>query len=371
MRGCRVRHATPPDTAPSYIVFETRSGERHGLLAYAFFANAKLTRNRPEDEHRFQIKYGGDLKGVLKVATDPTALITTIFLGIDPYREIFIAADPFMNDPSPMSRSIEFKSAHVAEILKRGWLAWERDRKQPKTKTRPTPNISEDTRVQVLIGGKKERLLDLIMLESIAYKLDPGERHLIADTLRSSDRRATRQRSHALLQELHIPPEALFDLIDSAPRLKMAVRGWVAEKHLEDELRKVPGVSECRRIEEGEADVSLRWKGSAPILIECKNVLRKTDGLGRPRVDFQRTRASKQDPCSRYYRPTEFPILAACLHAVEVKWRFSYALTHDLPAHGKCIGRITSNLTVKEPTFTPHAEIILDRHIDIAKGASR
>jgi hypothetical protein len=61
MRGCRVLHASPPDQAPFYIVFETSSGQRSGLLAYAFFANTKPTRNRPPDEHRFQIKYGGEL----------------------------------------------------------------------------------------------------------------------------------------------------------------------------------------------------------------------------------------------------------------------------------------------------------------------
>jgi hypothetical protein len=35
------------------------------------------------------------------------------------------------------------------------------------------------------------------------------------------------------LDELQIAPDALFDLIWSASRLKMAVRGWVAETHLE------------------------------------------------------------------------------------------------------------------------------------------
>jgi hypothetical protein len=128
VRGCRVLFASPPSQAPFYIVFETPSGERRGVLAYAFFANARVTRNRPEDEHRFQIKYGSQLKGILHVAIDPYSLITTIFLGIDAERGVFIAADPAMNNPSPMSRSIEFKSENVEAILKNGWAAWERDR---------------------------------------------------------------------------------------------------------------------------------------------------------------------------------------------------------------------------------------------------
>lgn len=78
MRGCRVVQASDPSFAPFRIVYETPAGERHGVLAYAFFANAKLIKNRPLDEHRFQIKYGSDLKTSLQVAIDPTGVVTTI-----------------------------------------------------------------------------------------------------------------------------------------------------------------------------------------------------------------------------------------------------------------------------------------------------
>src|SRR5690554_1546348 len=70
LRGCRIVYASQPDRAPFYIVFETSGGARHGLLAYAFFANKKTTKNRPKDEHRFQIKYGSNLKGVLDISVD-------------------------------------------------------------------------------------------------------------------------------------------------------------------------------------------------------------------------------------------------------------------------------------------------------------
>jgi hypothetical protein len=65
MRGCRVIHASDPAFAPFYIV-----------------------------EHRFQIKYGSDLKTSLDVAIDPASVVTTIFLGIDLERGLFVAADP-------------------------------------------------------------------------------------------------------------------------------------------------------------------------------------------------------------------------------------------------------------------------------------
>lgn len=360
MRSCKIVSATDPIEAPFYVVFETPAGERQGVLVYAFFANTKPTRNRPNDEHRFQIKYGGELKGVLEVAVDPHALITTIFLGIDPERGVFIAADPIMNAPSPMSRSIEFKAEHVAEIQASGWFAWERDRRPPKTKNRPTPDIDADTRIQVLVGGVQERLFDLIVLERLARGMDPGERHLLADQLRVRPK-ASPAAQHKLLEELGLPPEALFDLIDGAARLKMAVRGWVAEQHLENALRTVPGVSECYRInEEGRPDISLRWKGSPPLLIECKNVLRKTNRDGHARVDFQRTRASKEDPCSRYYAPDDFNVLAACLHAVSEKWEFSFVPTAALGPHLTCVGKLSNTVIVSEPLFTSRPEAVFD-----------
>lgn len=361
IRECRVLHASDPGRAPFYLVFETKGGDRHGLLIYAFLANAKKTRNRPSDEHRFQIKYGGDLSGVIDVAVDPAMLVTTIFLGIDLERKIFVAADPLMNTPAPMSRSVEFKAEHVSCILDEGWAAWERDRRPAKTRTRPFYQLEEDVRTEVLVGGRQEALLDLVVLERIARGLDPGERHLVADKLKKR-RDDVAPPPHGLLKELGVASEALFDLIDGASRLKMAVRGWVAETHLEDALAAVPGVTDCYRIEgEGKPDLSLRWRGGAPILIECKNTLRQTYADGRPKVDFQRTRAAKGDPCSRYYSPSDFHVLAACLHAVTERWEFRYAVTADLPPHRSCEGRIANMLGVAEPLFASDPRSAFDK----------
>ena len=244
MRGCHAVYASEPNRAPFFIVFDTPSGERQGVLVYAFFANSKLTANRPPDERRFQVKYGSKLlKGVLEVAIDPRDLITTLFLGIDLVEGIFIAADPVMNTPAPMSRSIEFKDEHVELIRVHDWAVWERDRRPGKSKSRPTAGL-EDFRTEVLVGGKQERLLDLISLERLARRLDPGERHLLARRKIEVLRGSPKALPHAVLKEFGIEPEALFDLIEGASRLKMAVRGWVAEQHLFDALQSLQGVSD-------------------------------------------------------------------------------------------------------------------------------
>jgi DNA (cytosine-5)-methyltransferase 1 len=80
MRGCSIVFASEPTEAPFYIVFETPAGERHGVLAYAFLANTKTTRNRPEDEHRFQIKYGSELTGNPSLRRAPNGCSINVLL---------------------------------------------------------------------------------------------------------------------------------------------------------------------------------------------------------------------------------------------------------------------------------------------------
>ncbi|MDP5886214.1 hypothetical protein ACSESQ_17685 [Pseudomonas aeruginosa] len=334
---CTILSASDPSHAPFLVTYETPLGERQGVLVYAFFANSKVTKNRPIDEHRFQIKYGGDPKALLPIEQDPTRLLTTIFVGIDPERRIMVGADPVLHDGTKMFISLEFKRSHAEQIARTGWHAWERESSRP-----------EIDPVEVLVGVQQQNVLEFIRFERMALGLDAGHRQLLAEHLLGNPMlTAATTAPHALTSELMMPANAVLDLIQSASRLKMAVRGWVAEHHLEQFLQGVPGVKDCRRLDgEGEPDIELRFKDSPPLLIECKNVLRVTNKDGLPRVDFQRTRASKADPCSRYYRPTDFHVLAACLHAVTEKWEYRFVSTMNLPEHQKCPGRIHSNLRV-------------------------
>jgi hypothetical protein len=138
-------------------------------------------------------------------------------------------------------------------------------------------------------------------------------------------------------------------VIANARRLKMAVRGWVAEEKLRDSLTKVRGITHCEKMDaEGGPDLKVRFQDGPLLTIECKNVLRVTNKNGVPRVDFQKTRVSKNDPCSRFYAPTDFNVVAACLHAVTENWEFRYILPNDLAPHAKCDGKISNNVLVGE-----------------------
>lgn len=229
-----------------------------------------------------------------------------------------------------------------------------------------------DEPVEVLVGGAREHFLRYVYFERAALREDQGHRHWLAENIqhvtsfplirpaKAGTDLILPPNLHALAEEFELAEVEVLDLIEKAPRLKMAVRGWVAEEHLYRELRMIPGVTDCVHVEEeGGADVRLRYFGSRPLEIECKNVLRKTTATGLPRIDFQRTRASKSDPCSRYYQPTDFDIVAGCLHAVSSKWEFRYALPHTLDRHPNCPGRLSNNVRLDSERWSANAEHVL------------
>jgi hypothetical protein len=341
--GCRLLHIPSPSRAPFRFTFETPEGERMGILVYAFLGNSKITKNRPKDEHRFQVKYGQKDGLWHPVWQDPYSLYTTLFCGIDPSIGIFVGADPSLHNPTRLFISIEYKQAQVDIISAHGWTAWERDRR------------SVEESVEVLVGGDARNFLRYIRFERDALGEAQGERALLAErpappkltAIHASAQPApSGWQLHALAKEFQLNETEVLDLISSARRLKMAVRGWVAEEHLVRKLRTVPGVSDCTRNDaEGQPDVTLKYR-EVPLTIECKNVLRKLAADGTPRMDFQRTRASKADPCSRYYAPSDFDVVAACLHAVEEQWSFRFVRPSDLDAHTKCAGKLSSNVRV-------------------------
>jgi hypothetical protein len=151
------------------------------------------------------------------------------------------------------------------------------------------------------------------------------------------------------VKEFELSPTEILEVIAGARRLKMAVRGWVAEEKIRETLAKVRGITHCERLdEEGSPDLKVRYLDGPFLTIECKNVLRVPDRNGRPRIDFQRTRAAKADPCSRYYAPDDFDIVAGCLHARTELWEFRYILPRTLVAHARCSGKLASSVVVDQ-----------------------
>lgn len=131
----------------------------------------------------------------------------------------------------------------------------------------------------------------------------------------------------------------ILDLVKRSDRVYQAVRGAVAEVHLERLLAKV---KEDGRIDdfhftnkEGEPDFTVSI-GPHTWRVECKNVLRSKNGrykTGELKVDFQKTRNQLGEGArtGRYYKASSFEVLAACEYNQTGKWTFLFVRTRDLP----------------------------------------
>lgn len=357
--GCRILHEPNASQAPFLIAFETPDGERIGIVAYAFFIGPRIeTKGRPVDERSFQIKYGSKVLTPSgepeehELFRDPLHLLVTLLVGISPDEGLFVSADPGMHNPTKIFIRLEFKDENVEAIKQRGWTGWERAHRG----SNPDP-------IEVLVGGTRDRFLDLVLFERAAAGLAPGDRQLLAERLTGAPKKAPAGNliapsemtsaeasdlaKHPLIAELGLDPDQVLNLIAGAKRLKMAVRGWVAEEHLRRALIATPGVTDCEFINgEGRPDVQLRWRGGPLLEVECKNVLRDTNKAGWPRIDFQKTRASKGDASSRNYAAGDFDVVAGCLHAVTEKWEFRYIVPTALETHNKYSGKLASNVVV-------------------------
>lgn len=354
--GCKILKHPDPSSAPFEYEIETPDGERLSLICYAFTANKYRQKGRASDEHRLQVKYGSDFTRPYDLYIDPSRRKLTLMFGVHHEEGIFVAVDPTLHSPTWFSSSIEFKDENVAEVLKGGWAGWERDRKRARRHVMPNESFSTES----LLGFTAKNFFRYIQLERAASGLDTGHRLLAIDKMRS--RKASTV--HPLELTLGLTAKEILDVLNGSFRLLVAVRGSVAERHLLDQLHGIREVSDVRQLDaDGQPDFEVRYR-SRPFRIECKNVLRRVRSDGVPRLDFQKTRASKKDPCSRYYRRDQFEVLAACMHPVWERWEFEFAPTSVLPDHKKCANRIADKLEVGGVHWQTRLVDVLDEIID-------
>jgi hypothetical protein len=127
-------------------------------------------------------------------------------------------------------------------------------------------------------------------------------------------------------------------------------------------LATVPEISFERIDKDGQPDFKVRYRSrSSPVRIECKNVRGRLASGQRPWVDFQKTRAAKGNPCSRYYAASQFELLAACLHPVTEQWEFRFREPAGLEPHKKCTGKLATNVYVGGPPWTQELPELLER----------
>lgn len=332
--GGRVLSSSGPSTAPLFLGVEDEGGKRLGICAYVFLANGREIEKRPRDEHRFQIRFGNINDAAWRerdhpVGFDPLEVDVTLVMAAHIDANLIVGVDPLAYAQLPIGISIFFKDKEVEETQRTGWHVWERD--NVSGVRRPSPRTALG--VETVVGLAPERLLDYVRFERDAQSLglEPPLRFRAAQFAANPDRRAG---VHALEREMSLSAAEIMDIIRERPRLGMAVRGGVAERHLQRVLKKDPTVAGVE-LAGGDAppDFVVTLDGGRRVRVECKNASRTTYADGTPKVETQKTRASKGDPKSRLYEPSQFDVVAASLFGPTGRWEFRYKRSELLERH--------------------------------------
>lgn len=349
--GATVLFASEPTRSPVYMSVEaggsTRS-ETTGLLVYPFRCNPPPIKGRAKDEHRVQVRYGAEETWGEDhaIGLDPPGVDVTLVLGVHLEAGIFVGLDPLRYDPLPMGISIEFKEADVKKAQRAGWHVWERE--NVAGRRRETSRAPQG--IETLIAFKPERLLDYVRFEREATRLqlDPPLRFRAA-TVAAGGMTTIEKARHMLEKEFDLSSQEILDIVVNRFRLRVAMRGGVAEHHLERALNRDRLIGDVVPIDEdGRPDFEVLLKDGRRVLVECKNVSPRTYKDGAFRVEVQKTRASKGDPASRLYPRGHFDAVAACLFSATGRWEFRYKAARGLKQDERFPNRIAPLQRVDE-----------------------
>lgn len=332
--GGEVLFASDSNRAPVYLGIQGARDERIGVLLYPFRCNPAPIKGRPIDEHRIQVRYGGESTWDLDhpLGRDVAGVDTTIVVGVHLAAELFIGLDPLRYDPLPMGISIEFKQAELDQIARSGWHVWERENRVGRR--RGVSRVGEG--LETLVGFSPERLFDYVGFERRAsgLGLDAPLRYKAAEVVATDPILPSGAGGHDLEEEFELSSHEILEIIANRTRLSVAVRGGVAEHHLQRYLSLEPSLAWNEPLDrDGEPDFLVATEDGRQFLIECKNVSPHRYADGAPKVEVQKTRSQKGDPAGRFYRPDQFDLVAACLYAVTDRWEFRFKATARMDRH--------------------------------------
>lgn len=332
--GGRVLYASDPHRAPVYFGVQLDSDERIGMLIYPFRVTRNTIRNRPTNEVRGQIRYGSESswKRDHPVGRDIAGVDVTMIVGVDLADGVLLGLDANLWDPLPMGISFYAKDTEIEQAKKSGWHVWEKVNRPGTKRSEPRSPTSFET----VVAFAPDRLIDYARLErrATSLRLDQPLRYSAAVAL--ADRTASSQlpRRHVLEEQFALTSEQILDIIGGRNRLAVAVRGGVAEHHLENLLRHAPGITSVERLDvDAMHDFNVVLTDGRHLRVECKNASPKTSASGAFKVEVQKTRASKGDPASRFYPVGGFDVVAACLFSPTGRWEFRYELTSRMKTH--------------------------------------
>lgn len=183
--------------------------------------------------------------------------------------------------------------------------------------------------------------------------------------------RKTRQKLHELEQAFQMPASEILDVVLENNRCLMNIKGAIAQEHLARHLKKLKKrglIKDFKQIDtDGQPDFELQCRGRS-FKMECKNVQKESKGKNKSiTIDFWKTRYQKtQGPISRFYRESEFEILAACLFNRTNEWKFVFVQTSVLPRHPDDPQRFSNRVSLDRGTlygahWTGNLKAVLDQ----------
>lgn len=346
--GGRVLYASDPDRAPVYLGVQMDSDQRIGMLVYPFRITRNTIRNRPDDEVRGQLRYGSEesWKREHPVGRDVAGVDVTMILGIDLAAGVVLGLDANLWDPLPMGISFYAKNAEIEQAKQNGWHVWEKvNRGGTKRSEARSP-----TSLETVVAFTPDRLIDYARLErrATSLRLDPALRYSAAIGLVALKPIELSHR-HVLELQFALTSEQILDIIGGRNRLSVAVRGGVAEYHLEQQLTGAPGIASVKQLDvDAMHDFDVTLDDGTLLRVECKNASPKRSASGAIKVEVQKTRASKGDPASRFYRAVGFDVVAACLYSPTLEWKFRFGRTEDMARHKDFPDRLAPIQTVTD-----------------------
>lgn len=332
--GGRVIYASDPSRAPVYLGVQLDSDERIGMLIYPFRITKVATKGRPDDEVRGQLRYGAEESWERDhpVGRDVAGVDVTMIVGVDLMDGVLLGLDSNLWDPLPMGISFYAKEADIDEAARSSWHVWEKiNRAGSKRSEARSP-----TNLETVVAFTPNRLIDYARLErrATALRLDPALRYTAALDMATPPLPDEAPRRHALEEQFALTSEQILDIIRGRNRLSVAVRGGVAEHHLEQQLTGALGIETVERLDvDAMHDFNVTLEDGTVLRVECKNASPRTSASGQFKVEVQKTRASKGDPASRFYTTDGFDVVAACLYSPTGKWQFRFGRTAQMATH--------------------------------------
>lgn len=356
--GGRVLYASDPHRAPVYLGVQLDSDERIGMLVYPFRVTRNSIRNRPDDEVRGQLRYGAEKSWEREhpLGRDVAGVDVTMILGLDLADSVILGLDANLWDPLPMGISFYAKDAEITRAKASGWHVWEKVNRPGTKRSEPRSPTSLET----IVAFTPDRLIDFARLErrATSLRLDPPLRYSAAAALGEKTAVDELPRRHVLEEQFSLTSEQILDVIGGRNRLSVAVRGGVAEYHLEHLLERSSEIAAVERLDvDAMHDFNVILADGRLMRVECKNASPKTSANGSFKVEVQKTRASKNDPASRFYPAAGFDVVAACLFSPTGRWEFRYGLTSRMARHKDFPERLAPIQVITDEWPTSVAEL--------------